>query len=170
MVRYTRKPGVRGCYQWGRRLALHAALLASRFGRTKPVSFRTLSQNGAQPGSFVWRGTVVNLQIGLRGFAPLGTKLQLLYGAGYEINSFLNPKSELTYGGYTQNFLGGFRGTLLPYLEVGLAHGRFGAQLNSRLYAGQIFAGQHVASWSLNALLSYRLNKDVDQPASKTSK
>lgn len=154
----------------GRRLALHAALLASRFGRSTPVSFRPVNQSAAQSGRFTWQGTVVNLQIGLRGFAPLGTKLQLLYGGGYEINSFLKPKSELTYGGTTFDFLGGFRGTLLPYLEAGLTQGRFGGLLNGRLYESQFYAGQLVRSWSLSALLSYRLNKNVDTSPAKAGK
>ncbi|MCB2380095.1 hypothetical protein LGH70_21045 [Hymenobacter sp. BT635] len=154
----------------GRRLALHAALLASRFGRRNPVSFRPVDQAVAQTGRFTWQGTIVNLQIGLRGFAPLSTKLQLLYGGGYEINSFLKPKSELTYGGTTFDFLGGFPGTPLPYVEVGLTQGRFGGLLNGRLYESQYYANQVVTIWSLSALLSYRLNRDVDTSPVKAGK
>ncbi|PJJ52867.1 hypothetical protein [Hymenobacter chitinivorans] len=145
----------------GRRLALHTALLASRFGHAQPVSLRYSKGTG----SFIYRGTLLNLQVGLRRFVALSPTTQFIYGGGYEINGYLRPESEITYGASKDDFLVGFRGTALPYLEVGLVHHRFGLQVHSRLYQDQYYADYRVSVWALGAVLSYRLSADTDQPA-----
>ncbi|MBF9141118.1 hypothetical protein [Hymenobacter properus] len=111
-----------------RRLALHSAVMASRFGRSEPASF------GGTAGSYQWSGTVVGLQLGLRGFWPVGPRTQVLAGVGYELNTFWDGFSDYHYGPEQSGFIYQFWGTALPYLEAGLSHQRFAFTLLGRIY------------------------------------
>ncbi|GGE98316.1 hypothetical protein [Hymenobacter cavernae] len=152
----------------GRRLALHSSLLVSSFGNRKPVAFAATPTVSA--GSFEWHGTHVYLQFGLRGFIPVGSSYQIMLGGGYELNTFWNQTSVLYFGSGHSDFLYGFNGTPLPYLETGLSRGRFGLLVNGRLYETQNYY-QYTSTdpitytifpVSLNVLFSYRLNANSD--------
>ncbi|HEX8424751.1 hypothetical protein [Hymenobacter sp.] len=149
----------------GRRLALHTAVLASRFGRSKPMPFgQRFSSN---TGSFEWYGTLVNLQLGLRGFVPIGARYKLMVGGGYEINSYHNQFSALQFGNQQYPFLGGLTGSLLPYLETGLSRDRLTLLVSGRLYAEQGFFYDgiiySIRPWSISTALSFRLNSNPDK-------
>ena len=158
----------------GRRLAFHSALLASGFGRAQPVAFAATPNTPA--GSYEWHGTQVVLQFGLRGLLLVGPQVQLLVGAGYEINSFWNTSSVFTFDNQPGDFLFAFRGTPLPYLEVGASRKRLAVTLNGRVYEPDYFTHPFSAAgkissvtytytpWSLSLALSYRLNADSDAP------
>jgi len=153
----------------GRRLALHTSLQVSDFGTAKPVPIPATSVLPA--GRFEWHGTHVFLQAGLRGFIPIGPTYQLMLGGGYEINSFWHQTSILSFGNGRSEFLSGFNGTPLPYVETGLGRGRFTLLLNSRFYEAQEYyqftsTGDTITytihPWSVNLLLGYRLNANSD--------
>ncbi|UOQ67569.1 hypothetical protein [Hymenobacter volaticus] len=155
----------------GRRLALHAALLISRFGNSGIIDLPTLDSN--ESATFQRHGTLLSLQYGVRGFPAVGQQLQVVLGGGFEVNQILTSTSEFEYIGVRKDFLYGFKSNLLPYLEAGLSRDRLALVFTGRLYEKENYS--HYASkanprlmtyevtpWSLSASLSYRLNANPD--------
>lgn len=157
-----------------RRLALHAATVVSRFGQRQPVAFAATANTLA--GSYEWHGTLAALQLGLRGFWPLGPQVQAMGGIGYELNTFWDGFSALHYGPDQTGFIYQFYSSAMPYLEAGLSRQRFGFTLLGRAYQAETFTLFHSSPssgtnvtytytpWSLSATLSYRFNAEPDVP------
>ncbi|WP_201980054.1 hypothetical protein [Hymenobacter rubidus] len=151
-----------------RRLALHSAVMVSRFGQRQPVAIAANNLTG----TYEWHGTLVAMQVGLRGFLPVGSQVRLLAGVGYEFNSFWDGFSALSLGADQAGFIYEFHSTGLPYLEAGLSRQRFAFTLLGRIYQDDTFALAYRAPsgflqttyaytpWSLSAMLSYRFNAD----------
>lgn len=151
-----------------RRLALHSAAMVSRFGQREPVAIAANNLTG----SYEWRGTLVAMQLGLRGFLPVGSQVRLLAGVGYEFNSFWGSYSALNFGADQDGFIYEFHSTGLPYLEAGLSRQRFAFTVLGRIYQDETFTVSYSSPsgsikstyaytpWSLSATLSYRFNAD----------
>jgi hypothetical protein len=145
----------------GRRAAIHSALLVSQIGRPGAVAYSPRSVT--RPNSYEWHGTLASLQLGLRGFVPIGEHYNLLFGAGYEVNRFFKLVSEITYtNSDTYSFVNSFNGWLPPYLEAGLSRDRLALTLNGRVYEKQYFNSYGMWPWSLSASLSFRLTANSD--------
>lgn len=145
----------------GRRLALHGAILLTRFGTAQPVQY-------ASTGQYHWLGTQLAGQFGLRGFFPLRDQYQLLVGGGYEFNTYWQSHSYFLSDSRYYDFISWFQGTPLPYLEAGVQGQRFSILLNGRLYEKGYFSqpastvDYSFRPWSLSLSVGYRLNADSD--------
>ncbi|TGE09914.1 hypothetical protein [Hymenobacter fodinae] len=165
----------------GRRLALHTAVVGALYGRRGSITLP--SQYALRTGVYDWRGLNAAFQFGLRGLLPVAPNLRVLVGFGYEINTFWRTKSytNLNPTYYGQEFLYGFRGTALPYMEAGFRYKRYTFAGTVRTYETEYFTHRFKSSTgedlaidyiytpiSLSAGISYQLNRNTDKfPTSK---
>lgn len=166
----------------GRRVAMHLAVLASRYGGGVEVP---LSGPSASAGRYTWGGLMTSGQLGLRALRPLGAEAQVLVGAGVELNVFTPAASSIDYGPgappasmpspgaqASNRFQNGFASSYFPYLEIGARRGAFTAMLQGRVYGQGYYEDPLLASlgggaylgrtWSLGLTLGLRLNRNPD--------
>ena len=174
----------------GRRIALHTALLYSRYGNTTKIA----GPGGVgTEGTVDSRGSVATLYIGLRRLYVL-EHYQLVAGAGLEVPYYWENAYTIRYNLYGNrpsftSFYAGFAQSWVPYVEGGIKRNRMTISLLARRYGKEIIQDDLVVravtlsadgtssyterynytgrTWSVALALAYQLNTNTDKRAER---